>query len=333
MSAKPHPDELASLSGRQIIARLKGVLTFSRKERQNKDLLIAKVIDCAPQDHIEFLRKLAQEKDSGRVQGRTILQKRKRGEELQHRRTAQCPDDEEEGEETSHEDEVDKSDLLKYLALPTEEERKACYCKFYEATSSAALAAGICGVCAMECRAMEDSLHKMALSDIPNSHRLVPKASHPSHDVYESRLLQPEGVLEVNGPHTIVSICQTCLDELQKPGDKPPRYSIANSLWIGRIPWQLQVLTFPEQLLIAHLYPRVFVFKLFPKRQGGIRQASGLQNAMRGNVSTYDMSMDGITSMVKGDLMPRRPAILASLITVTFIGLGELPKAWIHSTF
>ena len=31
--------------------------------------------------------------------------------------------------------------------------------------------------------------------------------------------------------------------------------------------------------------------------------------------------------------MPRRPAILASLITVTFIGLGELPKAWIHSTF
>ena len=123
------------------------------------------------------------------------------------------------------------------------------------------------------------------------------------------------------------------MDELRKPGDKLPQYSLANSLWIGRIPWQLQVLTFLEQLLIAHLYPRVFVFKLFPKRQGGIRQASGLQNAMRGNVSTYDMSMDRITSMVKGDLMPRRPAILASLIMVTFIGLGELPKAWIHSTF
>lgn len=54
---------------------------------------------------------------------------------------------------------------------------------------------------------------------------------------------------------------------------------------------------------------------------------------MRGNVSTYDMSMDGITEMIRGNLMPRRPAILASLITVTFIGLGELPKAWIHSTF
>jgi len=54
---------------------------------------------------------------------------------------------------------------------------------------------------------------------------------------------------------------------------------------------------------------------------------------MRGNVCTYDMSMDGIAKMVQGELMPRRPTILASLITVTFIGLGELPKAWIHSTF
>ncbi|KIM52049.1 hypothetical protein SCLCIDRAFT_18276 [Scleroderma citrinum Foug A] len=37
--------------------------------------------------------------------------------------------------------------------------------------------------------------------------------------------------------------------------------------------------------------------------------------------------------MLEGSLMPRRPTILASLVTVTFIGLGELPKAWIHSTF
>jgi len=45
------------------------------------------------------------------------------------------------------------------------------------------------------------------------------------------------------------------------------------------------------------------------------------------------MPMDGISTMIQGNLMPRRPAVLASLITVTFIGLGDLPKAWIHSTF
>jgi hypothetical protein len=37
--------------------------------------------------------------------------------------------------------------------------------------------------------------------------------------------------------------------------------------------------------------------------------------------------------MVSGNLMPRSPSILASLISVTFIGLGTLPKQWIRTTF
>ena len=36
---------------------------------------------------------------------------------------------------------------------------------------------------------------------------------------------------------------------------------------------------------------------------------------------------------VSGDLMPRPPSILASLISMTFIGLGDLPKHWIWTTF
>lgn len=45
----------------------------------------------------------------------------------------------------------------------------------------------------------------------------------------------------------------------------PPCYALANQLWIGQIPQQLQVLTFPEQLLVSLVCPHVFVFKLFPK--------------------------------------------------------------------
>jgi len=286
-------------------------------------------MNCAPSDQVDFLRRAALEKRTSSPRA-TVLRKRRREDEAHHWWTVQRlnEEDDEEGP-PGDEDDYDPS---KYLALPTEEERKECYRKFYKATSSATLAAGICGICARECRAMDESLQKMSLDDIPNSHRLVPRVLHPAHDLYSNRLLQPEAV-EVDGPRTIVSVCLACLDELRKPGDKPPQYSLANRLWIGRILWQLQVLTFPEQLLIAHLYPRVFVFKLFPKRQGSVRQASGLQNAMRGNVSTYDMPMDGISTMIQGNLMPRRPAVLASLITVTFIGLGDLPKAWIHSTF
>ncbi|KAA1476551.1 hypothetical protein DENSPDRAFT_785204 [Dentipellis sp. KUC8613] len=116
--------------------------------------------------------------------------------------------------------------------------------------------------------------------------------------------------------------------------EKPPKYAIANDLWIGRVPWELATLTFPEQLLIALLYPRVYVFKLFPKRVNGHRgDASTLQRGMRGNVSTYAMNIDDIATMVEGNLMPRPAHILASVISITFVGLGKLPPSWMKRVF
>ena len=37
----------------------------------------------------------------------------------------------------------------------------------------------------------------------------------------------------------------------------------------------------PEQLLIALVYPRVYVFKLFPKRQQGVRDVSRVRKKGR----------------------------------------------------
>ena len=293
MATIPQVEDLAPLSMKEIIACLKGVLTFSQEECQKKELLLEKVMKSAPPEQIEFLHNVALQKKGG-TQHPTVHQKHKREHVILPRRTAQCLD---KGDEELDEED-DRHEPSKYLALPTEEEHKACYRRFYEVTSGAATSTGICGVCTRECGAMEESLNRMALSDGPNSYRLVFKTPHPAHDIYDGRLLQLE-VVETDGQHTFISVCQACLDELWKPGDKPPQCSLANNLWVGWIPWQLQGLTFPEQLLIAHFYPHVFVLKLFPKRQGSVRQASGLQNALRGNVSTYDMSIDGIASHAK----------------------------------
>ncbi|KAI6030606.1 hypothetical protein F5J12DRAFT_713196, partial [Pisolithus orientalis] len=119
-----------------------------------------------------------------------------------------------------------------------------------------------------------------------------------------------------------------CHEELKKNSTDPPPCSLASQLWIGCIPWQLQVLTFPEQLLITLLYPHVYVFKLFPKWHGGVLNTSTCQCAI-----TYSLDMAGIAAMVEGKLMPHPPVILASLISMTFIGMGDLPKNWIHSMF
>ena len=131
-------------------------------------------------------------------------------------------------------------------------------------------------MCAWECGVLENKVLAIPLSLIPNSTRLIPSRPHAAHDLYRGRLLEPEGVVGENDD-PLVSVCSQCLEELNKPGHKPPKYSLANGLWIGRTPWPLQLLTFPEQLLIALLYPRVYVFKLFPKRQQGARNMATLQ--------------------------------------------------------
>ena len=132
-------------------------------------------------------------------------------------------------------------------------------------------------------------------------------------------LLQPEGLIQCDD-RTVANVCNECLQDLRKETTLPPRFSLANNLWIGAIPAELSSLTFPEQLLIAHLYPRVCVFGLFPRLGGGA--TDGLQRGMRGNVSTYELNVHAMIGMVEGKLMPHPLAVLSSLIAIMYIGTG-----------
>ncbi|TFK20874.1 hypothetical protein FA15DRAFT_598914 [Coprinopsis marcescibilis] len=51
--------------------------------------------------------------------------------------------------------------------------------------------------------------------------------------------------------HRCDSICNSCLQDLRN--NKMPKYSLANGLWIGEIPKELQDLMFAEQILISHV--------------------------------------------------------------------------------
>lgn len=84
--------------------------------------------------------------------------------------------------------------------------------------------------------------------------------------------------------------------------DLPPAFSLANNMWIGPIPNELNSLTFPEQLLLSHLYPRVFLFKLYLKK-GYSGDPNTLQRGMRGTVSTFALDLSSIASMVEGNVI------------------------------
>ncbi|EIM90060.1 uncharacterized protein STEHIDRAFT_52210 [Stereum hirsutum FP-91666 SS1] len=58
-----------------------------------------------------------------------------------------------------------------------------------------------------------------------------------------------------------------------------------------------------------------------------------LQRGMRGTVTTYEQDIKGVTAMTEGKRMPRPVALLASVMSVTFVGRGKLPKGWLYSTF
>lgn len=221
----------------------------------------------------------------------------------------------------------------KYLDLPSWSDVEQSYCEFYNATSNAAVCLTVCAVCAREVGQTEENLVVFALNDLPNAQQLCPSLKHAAHELFDGKLLEPMGVsVDESGVYR-VNICSSCITSLSKATpNSPPPFSLANNMWIGKIPMELSTLTFPEQLLIAHLYPRVYVFKLFPKNAAGI-DPNKLQRAMGGTVTTFNLDLSGTVSMLEGNLMPRPPSLLASLISVTFIGIGQLPKSWLRQFF
>lgn len=225
---------------------------------------------------------------------------------------------------------VSTYDTAKYLELPSQQETLQCYRDFYDATSNDAVQMATCGVCARWRMKKRNHIESIPLASIPHPERLMPKAdtAHPSQVLTGGMLLEPSAITsEESAQPRLVNICGECFDALAKDSPaKPPKLSSANNLWVGAIPWELRRLTVPEQLLIAHLYPRVFVFKMWPKKSAGISEEN-TQRGMRGTVSTFEQDIYGVTAMTQGKLMPRPPSILASIITVTFIAKGRLPKS------
>ncbi|EMD32190.1 hypothetical protein CERSUDRAFT_99591 [Gelatoporia subvermispora B] len=326
-------DDLALLTMVDILSRVKGVLKIPARARHKKSALLEHVIEYASPAFLSQLRELGRRKKEARATGGkpTERRQRKRGREEDEpvmRRVAPRID------VSGPAEDADDSGrpLDEFMRLPSPEQVKACYRAFHTATSNDALRMAVCGVCARELSVRDDQVNPYPLSSLPNAERLIPSTPHPAHTLFHGKLLEPRGVSTEKGIET-VNVCHECICVLRKTGTGPPKLSLANNLWIGQVPWQLQILTIPEQLLIALLYPRVYVFKLFPKNVGGGRNTETLQRAMRGNVSTYELDVEGIASMIQGHLMPHPPALLASILSVTFIGLGDLPRRWLKSTF
>jgi hypothetical protein len=215
------------------------------------------------------------------------------------------------------------------MALPSLEEKKSCYRAFRAATSNAALAVAICIICAQELEHEEGEEHIMA--DIPHIQELLsPRMQHRAHELWDGMLVVGELIYN-DGNHWIGWICNECYRALVR--EKLPKFSLANNMWIGPIPYELRILTIPEHLLIARHYPRCYIFKLYPKNADHDFHPEHLQRGIIGNVTLFETKTSAVVDMLEGKLMPQRSAVLASVLAITFVGTKKLPKNWLKSTF
>jgi hypothetical protein len=174
----------------------------------------------------------------------------------------------------------DDTNHKRFMDLPDPDCSKECYRQFFKATGNDAVKLDICGVCAQEVMVAENHITVKEMNNIPNSHQLIPETPHMDHTLYDGKLLEPQGVSQDEKGVVMVKICKTCLGQLQQAKDLPPRLSLANGMWIGPTPQQLRAFTFPEQMIIALLYPCVYVFKLYTKTIGHQPDPSMLQSAI-----------------------------------------------------
>lgn len=169
------------------------------------------------------------------------------------------------------------------MTLPTKEEFHQCYSEFYDRTSGKNFTSSVCPVCARLVYAYEDpSAKSIPIEEVPNRDRLKPQQHDNPHDLTDGMLLDKAGLTHVN-TKTLVFVCSECRSDLVRYNDpkRPPRFSLANDLWIGPMPMDLRNLTLPEQLLISQVFTRVYIVKLYPRKGYG-GDPSTLQNALRG---------------------------------------------------
>lgn len=202
-------------------------------------------------------------------------------------------------------------DFLKDVGSET---RKNIIKKFITATSTNRVCQQICCSCGGLFERFD--MEKRNLQTLPNKELLKPNEPHAAHVFIEDMLLEKKGTIDED--HVVYGyFCYACWNDLNHL--KLPKFSLANNTWIGDIPFKLLILTVPERILILIFYPAVHVYKLYPKLIQG-KWFNMLNEKLRGNVSTYRLHPQRMVDALSGSMLPQKPEVLASLISVTMVG-------------
>ena len=104
-------------------------------------------------------------------------------------------------------------------------------------------------------------------------------------------------------------ICADCWTSLTK--EKVPKFSVANKVWIGDVPKELQGLTIPEQRLIALYRHNSCIVKL----HSPFHSAATAQSAIKGNCISFPQDVVNIATS-----LPLQLEDLCDSLKIIFVG-------------
>ena len=203
-----------------------------------------------------------------------------------------------------------------------------CQCehisKFIDATGNKATETVTCAVCAGTF--FKEEIYEAKLSNLQLNNKLAPSIPHTAQKLTNGMLLHitPSSLQVDASGNAIANVCNSCTLDLRK--NKTPAMSFANGMWIGNVPLELKVLTLSEHVLVSHFFSAAYIVKLYPKKKGTHNWASGLHSGLHGNISTYHLNTDQIMHLSSSHIMPPSSTILASTISITFVGPKNLPQ-------
>jgi hypothetical protein len=239
--------DLANFSKEHII-KAGAPIKFRRADCKSRQHLINTVTQLLPHDQERLCRTV-----------RTI-------QESAHKRRKLAHDfpQEEDGVGLAH-DSTSTFDNDDFLKPQSEDIVKQCIVNFIDRTGNVVLRTVICMVCAREM--MLADTEDVAVDKIPHGQLLVPKESHSAHWYMDGLLLHCSAI-RTTATGQEGAVCNKCMMHLRK--NRLPKFALANGMWIGDVPFQLVVLTLPEQILIAKHFPALNIVKLFPQKRGAL---------------------------------------------------------------
>ena len=192
------------------------------------------------------------------------------------------------------------------------------------ATSSEALKTFTCACCGEDIfanQSYEIPVEDVNLDFFRSENGVLPISFPYTSGILKDLIVCPKGVLMNSCSHYSFIFCSECWISLRS--QRLPSLALANDLYLGEIPYELQNLTYVEELMIALCRAKCSIFHLCESKRGSVSSIS--QTAFRGHIIIYPQNPSSVASF-----LPPPIEEITSLICILFVGASKPTLKWLH---